>query len=684
MYTSGELERIGTAFDKPMKALEMRIMTDIIRRIKDTGEITSAADWQINRLAQLTGGMNEVNRAIAEALDFTEEDVQALYSGILETGHARDAALYKAAGALQIPLKDNEPLQQLLSSVSAQTNETLRNITQSLGFAQRGADGHLSFTPIADYYQKTLDSAALDIASGAFDYNTVLKRTVREMTNSGLRTVHYASGWSNRVDVAARRAVMTGMNQLTAKVSEDNAEKLGTEWVEISWHSGARPSHWWGGKWFTRQQLVTVCGLGTVTGLCGANCYHHYDPVIPGISVPAYTDEELASLNEQEKQKTEWRGQKFNRYEATQKQRRMETSMRAQRSEIALLEKGGAAPEDIAAARARYNITQHEYVDFSKTMGIPQQFDRVMIDGRGTIGNGTPGDPDRPSPVKIPPVGAKRGTPVTPEERRELLSRDPVNVHESSIDNSGETGIIEDKEKQFIPAKTIAEAEQYGRQFADTVNYSGLSLDNVNIINETLTELNRLYPTNKLEIITSNSKLKNSSARSSCVSLSINPLIGTLGKPSDELRKETISSLKKWKAARAKAPASLQKKYDNNIKQLEESLKYDRWSVSNGIDTKKTITHEYGHIIADQYFGQINNKLANPNCYSEEGVKLRRLVNEAYQKAKSTGDIYKISEYASSDEQEFFAETFAMYHLGEELPEYINDMVKGVLEHGAV
>ena len=73
-------------------------------------------------------------------------------------------------------------------------------------------------------------------------------------------------------------------------------------------------------------------------------------------------------------------------------------------------------------------------------------------------------------------MGAKRGTPVTPEERRELLSRDPVNVHEPSIDNSGETGIIEDKEKQFIPAKTIAEAEQHGRQFADTVNYSGLSL----------------------------------------------------------------------------------------------------------------------------------------------------------------------------------------------------------------
>lgn len=132
---------------------------------------------------------------------------------------------------------------QLVSAVASQTNASLKNITQSLGFAVRGADGKLSFSPIADYYQQTLDSAMLDIASGAFDYNTVLKRTVKEMTNSGLRTVDYASGWSNRVDVAARRAVVTGMSQLTAKVNEDNAQQLDTDWFEVTWHSGARPEH---------------------------------------------------------------------------------------------------------------------------------------------------------------------------------------------------------------------------------------------------------------------------------------------------------------------------------------------------------------------------------------------------------------------------------------------------------
>ena len=227
--------------------------------------------------------------------------------------------------------------------MTAQTNETMQNITQSLGFAQRGADGRISFTPIADYYQKTLDNAMYDISSGAFDYNTVLNRTVKEMTNSGLRTVDYTTGWSNRVPVAARRAVMTGMNQLTTKVNEDNVEELNTEWFEISWHSGARSSHWWGGRQYTKEQLTTVCNLGDVTGLCGANCYHDYSPVIPGISEPMYTEEQLEQMNREEKEPIEYNGKKYTKYEATQRQRQLETTMRAQREEMALQECEGAS-----------------------------------------------------------------------------------------------------------------------------------------------------------------------------------------------------------------------------------------------------------------------------------------------------------------------------------------------------
>lgn len=433
MFTSGELERASMAVDEPMKELESRIMTDIVRRIRENGEITAAADWQINRLVQLGMGMSEIKSAIEEALGSAENITDDLFEKVIGAGYVRDKKLYEAVGKVQIPFQENEPLQQLISSVTAQTNETMRNITQSLGFAQRGSDGRMSFTPIADYYQKTLDKAMLDISSGVFDYNTVLKRTVKDMTNSGLRTIDYATGWSNRVDVAARRAVMTGMTQLTAKVNEDNAEALETDWFEISWHSGARPSHWWGGKWYTKEQLTTICKLGDVQGLCGANCYHNYSPVIPGISEPTYTAEELEELNRQENEPVEWKGKQYTKYEALQRQRRLETTMRAQRQEMALLKEGEADEDDLINCRARYRVTSAEYTRFSEAMGLPQQRERVSADGLGNIMQGKyTGGSGKESPVRVPPIGAKVTDKVTAEERKELLSRDKVDIADNA------------------------------------------------------------------------------------------------------------------------------------------------------------------------------------------------------------------------------------------------------------
>lgn len=433
MYTSGELERASMALDEPVNELENRIMSDIVRRIRANGEITSAADWQINRLVQLGMGMAEIQSAISEALGAAEDITDSLFTDVIRAGYVRDRKLYEAVGKVQIPFEDNEPLQQLISSVTAQTNETMNNITQSLGFAQRGSDGRISFTPIADYYQQTLDKAMLDISSGAFDYNTVLHRTVREMTNSGLRTVDYGAGWSNRTNVAARRAVMTGMTQLTAKVNEDNAEQLDTDWFEISWHSGARPSHWWGGKWYRKDQLRSICKLGDVQGLCGVNCYHDYSPVIPGVSEPTYTDEELAELDRREKEPVEYNGKKYTKYEALQRQRRLETTMRAQRQEMALLKEGGASEDDLINCRARYRGTSHEYAVFSKAMGLPQQRERVTVDGLGNIMQGKyTGGSGKESPVIVPKVGAKREGKVTAEERTELLSKGKMVLAENA------------------------------------------------------------------------------------------------------------------------------------------------------------------------------------------------------------------------------------------------------------
>lgn len=155
------------------------------------------------------------------------------------------------------------------------------------------------------------------------------------MTNSGLRQIDYASGRANRIDVAARRAVMTGVSQLSGKISEMNAEKLGTEHFEVEWHAGARPTHAvWQGRVYSKEELTTVCGLGTVTGLLGANCYHMYYPFVPGISVRNWTDEWLEEQNRKENTPKSFNGKEYTLYEAKQRQRQMETCMRAQRERL--------------------------------------------------------------------------------------------------------------------------------------------------------------------------------------------------------------------------------------------------------------------------------------------------------------------------------------------------------------
>lgn len=169
-------------------------------------------------------------------------------------------------------------------------------------------------------------------------------------------------------------------------MQEDNADKLGTDKFEVSWHGTARPEHQeWQGKVYTKEQLASVCGLGSVTGLLGANCRHTYFPFIEGVSERIYTDEQLRAMNERENEPKYYNGKPYTSYEATQRQRYLETSMRAQRQKIKLLEEAGADEQDITLAKCKYRRLSQEYTAFSKQMGLPQERDRIYADGLGRV-----------------------------------------------------------------------------------------------------------------------------------------------------------------------------------------------------------------------------------------------------------------------------------------------------------
>nr|DAJ71105.1 MAG TPA: minor capsid protein [Caudoviricetes sp.] len=377
---------LSAGIEKRYRNLENRIMEDVIRRIKKAGTITSTADYQLLRYYILGNSTKDIEDIIKKAVGDSYPETFELYDEVIEQYYTRAKQLYEQVNENFIPYDENQELQQLTKALVQQSNDELYNITRSLGFKVDMGGGRLVFSPLADYYNEYLDNAIVEITSGAFDYNSVIRRVVPQMTNSGLRTVDYASGYTSRCDVAARRAVMTGISQLTGKISEMNAEKLHTDYFEIDWHAGARPTHRVGqGKVWSREELRTVCGLGTVTGLNGANCYHTYYPFVPGVSERQFSDKWLNEQNRKEDKPKRFKGREYTKYEATQRQRYLETNMRAQREKVRLLQKAGADEETIMLAKCKYQAQLDEYKAFSSKMDLVEQRERIYYDMRGRV-----------------------------------------------------------------------------------------------------------------------------------------------------------------------------------------------------------------------------------------------------------------------------------------------------------
>lgn len=381
---------LAAGVEKRYRDLEMDVMNDIVRRIQKTSTITSAADWQIQRLKILGNSNEDIEALISRAVNGNKDEVRRLYEQVIANEYTRQKDVYEKVGKDFIPYEDNEELQQITEALISQSSEELTNITKSTGFMINMGGGRTVFTPLSDVYNSYLDNAVMGMATGSYDYNTLIRKVVGQMVTGGLRTDHvfkdtgtdtgidYASGHHNRIDVAVRRALLTGFSQLSGKVTDMNAQKLNTQYFEVSWHGGARPSHAeWQGKVYTKDELRSVCGLDTGPGLLGWNCRHTYYPFIPGVSERQYSDEWLEDQNAREATQVKFKGKSYNSYEATQKQRQMETAMRARREQVQLLKKGDADKDDIVNAQCKYQAQLDEYKAFSKTMSLPEQTERI-------------------------------------------------------------------------------------------------------------------------------------------------------------------------------------------------------------------------------------------------------------------------------------------------------------------
>lgn len=387
--THGELEKLPKPLERTMTALEISIMSEIIERIKEAAQITPVTDWLIIRLVAIRGSKTTIKKMIGDAIKAAELQIDDIYEQAARSDYIRSREIYEAAWKEGIPYEDNKWLQQAVEAVRRQTKDSLRpmeNITQTTGFNVPMSGGKKVFTPLSEYLERSLDKAMLGITTGARTYSQAVGEVIDEMTASGIRMVDYASGKSDRIEVAARRAVMTGVAQMTKQISEKNAEELGTDHWEVDWHMGARNTgtgylnhQSWQGKVYSTEEMQTVCGEGKMLGFAGINCYHIKFPFLLGISKRKYSDEWLEEQNQKENKKKEYRGKEYDTYAALQYQRKLERTIRKQKKDIELMKAAETDNADITTAKSRLRLTDKEYVDFSKAMDLPQQRERLKI-----------------------------------------------------------------------------------------------------------------------------------------------------------------------------------------------------------------------------------------------------------------------------------------------------------------
>ena len=369
------------------RSLEITLLDEICSRLKLADQLNEVTVQDIQALRSHGIDLSDIEKAIRETTGISQKKLNELLDGVVARNQEYYTELINAAKVTAPTQLVNE---QDIVAIRRQTWSAFKNITGSMGFLVVHG-GRLTMLEPAGAYQWALDNAVMQIQSGSISYNQAIKYAVKSLADSGIKTVDYESGHVDQIDVAARRAVMTGVNQLCAKYTEQSAGYLNTPYFEVSAHAGARdkpgPSPWsshkaWQGKVYSTKSgdkypnIYEVCGLGAVDGLEGANCRHRRYPWVEGVSERTYTNKQLSHIDDG--LGCEFEGTTYSAYEATQQQRKIERTIRKLKREKAAYHAAGLT-EDEHAVSIRLRRLNAKYKDFSAAAGLPEQKERVKI-----------------------------------------------------------------------------------------------------------------------------------------------------------------------------------------------------------------------------------------------------------------------------------------------------------------
>ena len=448
--------------------LEDDILSAVIRRILKMGYVSEASKHQLGVLQAAGLLYDDIVQLIADRTDACTAQVKALFEDAGVQTVEIDNSLHEAAGALPIDIRQDSSTRQVLEAGYKKTLGTMQNLVSTTATQTQTA------------FIQTCDRIYMQVSSGAFSYQEAIMNALRALADTGAEVV-YPTKHKDRMDVAVRRCVLTGVSQTAAAVSLQQAENAGCYLMEITAHSGARPDH---AKW--QGQLVTITGkdagkiidglrvftlseigYGSGEGFKGWNCRHNWHAYYPGLSTPNYTPEELKKLDEP---CISYNGKLYTEYEVSQMQRAQERRVRAWKRRCITAQEGvNSATDEATRATAQ--------AEFDRSARYLKNNEAKLKDFCRQTGQ----DRDR---FREQVLGFNRST----------AQKAVHAAKKSGLTSDGKDGII--NIERPMAAKTFDKAAKYAKEKLNLSieNISELPVEKVNKINNTIWEIYKDVP----------------------------------------------------------------------------------------------------------------------------------------------------------------------------------------------
>lgn len=386
------LEQLPDNVVKNMELLNDYVVQKIAEQIRAIGDIGAANAYRLKSAIEYAGAdLDEIQKEIARTAGRNEREIEEIFEQIAEENVDFANTYYKARGMK--PLKkytESAILQSFVDAWKASASDGVTNVSKTTAV---GFKSGRRVIPLREYYIQTIDRAVTFAQTGAIDYQTAMRQTVKEMARSGLRRVSFESGHSRRLDSQARMNILDGVRGLSAQMMEQAGKEFGADGVEISAHGLCAPDHQpIQGRQFSMTEYEQLNArlerpIGTM------NCRHRATPIVLGVSMPVYSASELREINRRSNEKVSFKTkdrkgkevtERYTRYDASQRQRQYETALRYAGDELDALQASG---DQMGAAQAKKKVKalRAEYKNFCYQTGLTPRPERTRSMTGGTM-----------------------------------------------------------------------------------------------------------------------------------------------------------------------------------------------------------------------------------------------------------------------------------------------------------